>query len=119
MNTLRAVQGVLEDCGAETEIACSFQDAVMRVFRHDFDLIIADHRPPAFDGVRIMNFIKQHRPECVNQVCFIVADNVSAEDISALTQSGAVPWSSYATRLMSADNKREDPVESAEEREQS
>ncbi|MFB3915361.1 MAG: hypothetical protein ACE14M_01435 [Terriglobales bacterium] len=97
MSTLRQVQATVESCGGEAEIVTSFEEALTRIARHDFDLIISEHSPPAFDATRIMNFIKRHRPECVAQICFLLAATASPEEMALLTESGVTPWS--ASRL--------------------
>lgn len=93
LHKLRQVQATLETCGADAEIVVSFEEALTRIARHDFDLIISEHSPPAFDATRIMSFLQQHRSECVTQICFILPDNTSPEEMEVLIRSGVEPWS--------------------------
>ena len=99
-SVLQAIKGVLENCGAEVEIARSFDESIMRILRRDFDLIVSEHRPPDFDAARLVNFIKSYRPDCVDQVCFVTNQNTAPEDLKPLMQSGAVNWSAKQDQLL-------------------
>lgn len=99
---LREIQNTLESCGAEAEIAFSLEDAMTRIIRHDFDLIVSEHRPPEFDAARVVRFIREHRPECIGQLCFIPSETVDPADIRGLMQHGAVHWSVKQGELLQA-----------------
>lgn len=49
--------------GFETSSAFSFSEAAQLIKNQDFDLVLTDVRLPDSDGVKILQFIKEHNPQ--------------------------------------------------------
>jgi hypothetical protein len=62
-----------------------------------------------------MKFINQHRPECAAQICFILSETASPDEIELLTHSGLTPWSGSGLNSIQPSNTKSElaPKQSA------
>ena len=73
----------------DVEAASSAREALARLTRSDFDVIISDIRMPEFDGKHLFSFIQDHFPDYRSRVVFLTGDS-SKETLDFIAASGAV-----------------------------
>lgn len=73
----------------DVETASSAREALARLTRSDFDVIISDIRMPEFDGRQLFAFIEDHFPDYRSRVVFLTGD-ASPETLKFIGDSGAV-----------------------------
>jgi len=75
----------------ELEMATSGRDAVTRLARGDYDVIISDIRMPGLDGRELFRFLDEHLPEAKERVVFITGD-IGNPDTVAFLQEANRPY---------------------------
>lgn len=58
----------------EVEAVTSGREALNRLIREDFDLILSDVRMPEFDGKQLYKFVEEHVPDHKDRVIFLTGD---------------------------------------------
>lgn len=77
------MQEVLRVCfSCRIEIAVDGQDAVEKLRRESFDLVLTDIRMPRLDGLQLRRWIAEHRPELAERVVFVTG-NAGTLDLDA------------------------------------
>jgi CheY-like chemotaxis protein len=75
----------------EVETASSGREALNRMVREDFDLVMCDVRMPEFDGKQLFKFIEEHLPEQKHNVIFLTGD-FGTESTAEFFQQAGVPF---------------------------
>lgn len=73
----------------ELETARSARDAIMRITRDDYDVILSDIRMPGFDGKQLFAFLDEHLPEYKDRVVFLTGDVGNKATMDFLDEVGA------------------------------
>jgi CheY-like chemotaxis protein len=73
----------------EMDTARSARDAIMRLARDDYDVILSDIRMPEFDGKQLFSFLDEKMPEYKQRVIFLTGDTGSKETMDFLKTSKA------------------------------
>ena len=74
--------------GHEVELAESGGDALQRMGRESFDVILSDLRMPGLDGPRLFGHLRDHAPELLDRVGFVTGDAMSPAVRSFLKNAG-------------------------------
>ena len=82
------VTEVVNGLGHEVEETASGQDAVARLARDDYDVVLLDIRLPDLDGKAIWGRLVADRPALAARVIFMTGDTMSDETQTFLTQAG-------------------------------
>lgn len=72
----------------DLETATSGRDAINRLTRQDYDVILSDVRMPEFDGKQLFQFLDEHLPEYKDRVIFLTADSGTTATMEFLKESG-------------------------------
>ena len=88
-DAILAVLGTALGREFDLETARSGRDAIMRLTRDDFDVIISDIRMPGFDGKQLFNFLDEHLPEYKDCVLFLTGDIGNKTTMDFLDEVGA------------------------------
>ena len=59
----RSLVGYLEDCGYLVAEARDGQDALQRMIRESFDLVLTDMGMPVLDGMELLAWMREQRPD--------------------------------------------------------
>jgi DNA-binding response OmpR family regulator len=73
----------------DVETAGSAREALARLTRSDFDVVISDIRMPEFDGKHLFSFIQDHFPDYRSRIVFLTGD-ASKETLDFIADSGAM-----------------------------
>jgi CheY-like chemotaxis protein len=68
-------------------MAPSAREALTRLARADYDVILSDIRMPDFDGTQLFRFLDEHLPEYKDRVIFLTGDIANPETLKFLKQS--------------------------------
>lgn len=68
----------------EFDAAPSARDALTRLARTDYDVILSDIRMRDFDGKQLFQFLEEHLPECKDRVVFLTGDVGNPDTMSFL-----------------------------------
>jgi CheY-like chemotaxis protein len=71
----------------DLEMATSGRDAVTRLARGDYDIILSDIRMPNFDGKQLFEFLDEHLPEAKERVIFLTGDIGNPETLAFLEEA--------------------------------
>lgn len=71
----------------ELEMATSGREAVTRLARGDYDVILSDIRMPNLDGKQLFEFLDEHLPEAKARVIFLTGDMANPETVAFLEES--------------------------------
>jgi CheY-like chemotaxis protein len=71
----------------ELEMATSGRDAVTRLARGDYDVILSDIRMPDLDGKQLFEFLDEHLPEAKDRVIFLTGDIGNPDTVTFLQES--------------------------------
>lgn len=86
---LSVVSKALDSDGYDLETFSSARDALNRLARADFDLILSDIRMPGFDGKQLFDFLSRQLPEYKTRVIFLTGDTGNPETMAFLAEAGA------------------------------
>lgn len=75
--------------GYTVELAANGQEAIERLERKEYDLIISDVRMPVVDGLGLFQWVKDHTPPMTKSFLFITGDAGSRELSLELERLGA------------------------------
>jgi CheY-like chemotaxis protein len=84
----RLVGEVVTGLRHEVDETSSGQDAVARLTRHDYDVVLLDLRLLDLDGKAIWQWLRADRPTLAPHVVFMTGDTISAETEILLTEAG-------------------------------
>lgn len=73
----------------DLEMVTSGREALQRLAREDFDLILSDVRMPDFDGKQLFKFLDEHMPEQRDKVIFLTGDLGTPSTVEFFQQVGA------------------------------
>lgn len=73
----------------EVDTARSARDALMRLAREDYDIILSDIRMPEFDGKQLFSFLDEKMPEYKQRVIFLTGDAGSSDTADFLKRTKA------------------------------
>lgn len=79
----------LDHEGYDVERLASARDALTRLARADFELVLSDIRMPGFDGRQLFAFLEKQLPEYKGRVVFLTGDVGNAETMRFLQDVGA------------------------------
>ncbi len=71
----------------DIELLSSARDAVTRLARADYDVILSDIRMPGFDGRELFKFLDKHLPDNKERVIFLTGDVGNPETYKFLIES--------------------------------
>ncbi|MBI4869764.1 MAG: response regulator [Candidatus Wallbacteria bacterium] len=80
----------LERLGCDVQITSDGPDAVSRIEKEKFDLIISDIRMPGMDGPAIYSAVRQRDAQLAGRIIFMTGDTLSPQTKSFLEASGNV-----------------------------
>ncbi|MBI3890967.1 MAG: response regulator [Candidatus Wallbacteria bacterium] len=80
----------LERLGCAVQITSDGPDAIARIERESFDLIISDIRMPGMDGPAIYSAVRQRNPELASRIIFMTGDTLSPQTKSFLDAAGNI-----------------------------
>lgn len=86
---LTVLSKAMESQGFEVESLSSARQALVRLARADFDLILSDIRMPGFDGKQLFEFLNQQLPDYLSRVIFLTGDTGSSETLAFLERTRA------------------------------
>jgi CheY-like chemotaxis protein len=70
---------ILDQRGLKTEAVFNGQEALDRIARHEYDLVLSDLRMPVLDGPGLYHALVQGHAEMVGRLAFITGDSLSPE----------------------------------------
>ncbi len=86
------IVGVMSDVftglGYQVETACNGADALNRVLKGRFDLIISDMMMPEMDGRKLYESLREKKPEMAGRIIFVTGDTVSHSSRAFLETTG-------------------------------
>lgn len=87
-NILKVLGKVLGAEKFELDVASTGREAIRKLGREDYDLILSDIRMPELDGKQLFAFIDQDMPEYRSKVIFLTGDTGNAETMEFLEAAG-------------------------------
>src|SRR5438034_4677174 len=78
----------LERDGYQTETAENGADALRRLERRGFDLVMSDTKMPVMDGIELYRKLERHFPELQRRIIFVAGDVLDAEKQRFLESAG-------------------------------
>lgn len=88
---VNALAHMLRSAGYQTDVACNGQEALDKVSRGDYDLIISDVKMPVMDGEAFYQELRDSRPSLSERIVFCTADMANPATQRFLKSSG-VPF---------------------------
>jgi two-component system NtrC family sensor kinase len=79
---------LLRQLGHQPTVVNSADDALYRLARESFDLILTDVKMPGKSGFELHQTIKQRNPDLASRVVFVTGDMLSAATQARIAQSG-------------------------------
>jgi two-component system NtrC family sensor kinase len=83
-NNLRLLMAIIQHLGHQVEGVSSGQEALEKIVKEDYDVLISDVRMPHVDGQRLYQQVKAMRPELIRRIIFTSGDIVSDDTRSFL-----------------------------------
>lgn len=90
-NILTVFGKALKQKGFDVETALSARDALTRLARGRYDVILSDIRMPGFDGKQLFAFLDEHLPADRDRVAFLTGD-IANPETSEFLQQTKVPY---------------------------
>jgi len=59
------ISSTLEEAGLKVDLAATGREAMAQLEKTDYDLVVSDIRIPVPDGMQILDWLRQHRPETI------------------------------------------------------
>ena len=87
-NILKILGKVLSQEKFEMDIATSGREAILKLGREDYDLILSDVRMPELDGKELFAFFEANLPEYKKRVIFLTGDTGNQETMKFLEKTG-------------------------------
>ena len=78
----------LERDGYQTETAENGADALRRLERRGYDLVMSDTKMPVMDGMELYRKLERHFPELQRRIIFVAGDGLDAEKQRFLESAG-------------------------------
>jgi two-component system NtrC family sensor kinase len=79
----------LEHDGHRVEIASNGADALSRLERHAFDLVVSDTKMPVMDGMELLHEIERRFPTLRRRIIFVTGDVLDPDKQKFLEESRA------------------------------
>ena len=79
----------LQQDGHRVEIASNGTEALRRLERHAFDLVLSDTKMPGMDGMELYRQLEQRFPTLRHRVIFVTGDVLDADKLRFLRSIGA------------------------------
>jgi CheY-like chemotaxis protein len=70
----------------DVETAGSAREAITKLARADYDVVLSDIRMPEFDGKQLFAFLDEHMPEYKQKVVFLTGDTATPSTIEFLQE---------------------------------
>ena len=70
---------VFQNLPMHVDTANDGRDAMQKMMKSEYDLIISDFKMPQMSGRDLYNWIKENRPNLAKRVIFVTGDTVSME----------------------------------------
>lgn len=70
------------------DIACDGPDALARIMRRDYDIILLDIKMPRMSGIALFSYIRDIKPHLLNRIIVITGDAESEHVKTFLKNSG-------------------------------
>ena len=87
-NILKILGKVLGAEKFELDVASSGREAILKLGREDYDLILSDIRMPELDGKQLFAFLDQNMPEYRSKVIFLTGDTANPDTMKFLEGTG-------------------------------
>lgn len=87
-NILKVLGKVLGAEKFELDVASTGREAIRKLGREDYDLILSDIRMPELDGKQLFTFIDQNMPEYRAKVIFLTGDTGNPDTMKFLEATG-------------------------------
>jgi CheY-like chemotaxis protein len=87
-NILKILNKVLSQEKFDLDIAASGREAILKLGREDYDLILSDVRMPELDGKGLFAFLEANLPEYKKRVIFLTGDTGNRETRDFLEKTG-------------------------------
>jgi CheY-like chemotaxis protein len=71
----------------ELDMASTGREAIVKLGREDYDLILSDIRMPEFDGKQLFAFLDQNLPEYKDKVIFLTGDTGNPDTMKFLEET--------------------------------
>ena len=84
---LAILSKVLSKENLEIDVASTGREAVVKLGREDYDLILSDIRMPELDGKQLFAFLDQNLPEYKKKVIFLTGDTGNPETVKFLEET--------------------------------
>ena len=78
---------ILADEGYRVELACNGLQALARIEKHRYDLILSDLRMPELDGVGLYRELKRRQPELLRRMIIITGTSGHPEYQAFLSET--------------------------------
>lgn len=85
-----AIQATLSELGANVECVDSGEEALRRLLRHDFALILLDVRMPGMDGFEVARLVRARQRSAHTPIIFVTATDTDDKDVLRAYALGAV-----------------------------
>ncbi len=89
---LVTLEAILEGNDREVYMACSADEALGLVMRHDFTLIMLDVQMPEINGFELAKMLKNNRRTGIIPIIFVTAHRFDADDVLQGYTEGAVDY---------------------------
>jgi CheY-like chemotaxis protein len=87
-NILKILGKVLSQEKFDLDIATSGREAILKLGREDYNLILSDIRMPELDGKELFAFLEANLPEYKKRVIFLTGDTGNADTMKFLEETG-------------------------------
>jgi two-component system, cell cycle sensor histidine kinase and response regulator CckA len=81
---------LLNSLGHQPDSVLSGQEALQKIERQDYDLIICDTKMPEMDGRQVYQSLKKNHPEYTQRLVFTSGDTMNETNRSFLEESGCL-----------------------------
>jgi CheY-like chemotaxis protein len=78
----------LERAGYRTDAVLNGADALRRLERQSYDLVVSDTRMPVMDGIELYRELERRFPELQRRIVFVTGDVLDAEKQRFLESTG-------------------------------
>ena len=78
----------LQRLGHQPEVAHSGEEALLKIDRQEYDLIICDVRMPGVDGHQVYQYVKNKYPELLSRLIFVTGDTLHETTHKFLEECG-------------------------------
>lgn len=85
---VEVLRAILSGVGYTVETAGNGQEAVEKLSKHEYDLVLSDLSMPGMDGEALYKHVQENHPELARRIVFVTGDTVSGNARAFLDRTG-------------------------------